>query len=163
MCIRDRDKTLYELTVADTGMGDNPDLNDSDVQPIEVAGVGVLPAIAVTASETDHSLDLGLLPKPDLALTNKIDQDLFGLKYGDTVKFEMTVFNQSLAKVDSIEVTNYLPDGYTFDETISGNEAWTVNAEGYLVTILDEEILSCLLYTSPSPRDATLSRMPSSA
>ena len=26
-----------------------------------------------------------------------------------------------------------------------------------------EVILSCLLYTSPSPRDATLSRMPSSA
>ena len=25
------------------------------------------------------------------------------------------------------------------------------------------EIISCLLYTSPSPRDATLSRMPSSA
>ena len=28
---------------------------------------------------------------------------------------------------------------------------------------LDEEIYICLLYTSPSPRDATLSRMPSSA
>ena len=27
----------------------------------------------------------------------------------------------------------------------------------------DELIISCLLYTSPSPRDATLSRMPSSA
>ena len=26
-----------------------------------------------------------------------------------------------------------------------------------------EELLGCLLYTSPSPRDATLSRMPSSA
>ena len=26
-----------------------------------------------------------------------------------------------------------------------------------------DEILCCLLYTSPSPRDATLSRMPSSA
>ena len=26
-----------------------------------------------------------------------------------------------------------------------------------------EQVLRCLLYTSPSPRDATLSRMPSSA
>ena len=26
-----------------------------------------------------------------------------------------------------------------------------------------EEVVICLLYTSPSPRDATLSRMPSSA
>ena len=30
-------------------------------------------------------------------------------------------------------------------------------------TLLFQRILSCLLYTSPSPRDATLSRMPSSA
>ena len=28
---------------------------------------------------------------------------------------------------------------------------------------LRENIMNCLLYTSPSPRDATLSRMPSSA
>ena len=28
---------------------------------------------------------------------------------------------------------------------------------------LSEELRDCLLYTSPSPRDATLSRMPSSA
>ena len=28
---------------------------------------------------------------------------------------------------------------------------------------LDFRIMNCLLYTSPSPRDATLSRMPSSA
>ena len=28
---------------------------------------------------------------------------------------------------------------------------------------MNDEIMSCLLYTSPSPRDATLSRMPSSA
>ena len=28
---------------------------------------------------------------------------------------------------------------------------------------MDERIFDCLLYTSPSPRDATLSRMPSSA
>ena len=27
----------------------------------------------------------------------------------------------------------------------------------------DSSLLTCLLYTSPSPRDATLSRMPSSA
>ena len=29
--------------------------------------------------------------------------------------------------------------------------------------ILSSEVIACLLYTSPSPRDATLSRMPSSA
>ena len=33
-------------------------------------------------------------------------------------------------------------------------------ASNYQVNIVDKD---CLLYTSPSPRDATLSRMPSSA
>ena len=36
---------------------------------------------------------------------------------------------------------------------ISGNQVDTTT----------EAIITCLLYTSPSPRDATLSRMPSSA
>ena len=38
-----------------------------------------------------------------------------------------------------------------------------VNAVSYLATNQIEGDFVCLLYTSPSPRDATLSRMPSSA
>ena len=51
--------------------------------------------------------------------------------------------------------------------------SWTAAAAGssygdsdvatYLNGNWDTHILPCLLYTSPSPRDATLSRMPSSA
>ena len=33
----------------------------------------------------------------------------------------------------------------------------------FFVTHKNRSYISCLLYTSPSPRDATLSRMPSSA
>ena len=33
----------------------------------------------------------------------------------------------------------------------------------YLIPVLVFHLMICLLYTSPSPRDATLSRMPSSA
>ena len=32
-----------------------------------------------------------------------------------------------------------------------------------LLTVLGEDVTTCLLYTSPSPRDRTRSRMPSSA
>ena len=51
---------------------------------------------------------------------------------------------------------------------ITGSNIPTVELEGPspVVTIDREEInrsSACLLYTSPSPRDATLSRMPSSA
>ena len=38
-----------------------------------------------------------------------------------------------------------------------------VGVEALLRWNCDGEVISCLLYTSPSPRDATLSRMPSSA
>ena len=39
----------------------------------------------------------------------------------------------------------------------------TASAERALMSARSAEAVSCLLYTSPSPRDATLSRMPSSA
>ena len=48
----------------------------------------------------------------------------------------------------SIELTSDLERGY---------EA------ALLIQSLELEYYGCLLYTSPSPRDATLSRMPSSA
>ena len=38
-----------------------------------------------------------------------------------------------------------------------------IGVEALELTPQDQPILDCLLYTSPSPRDATLSRMPSSA
>ena len=53
-----------------------------------------------------------------------------------------------------------------FDQAISGN--WSYNPEHFddnevPVSVMANDLLTCLLYTSPSPRDATLSRMPSSA
>ena len=49
-----------------------------------------------------------------------------------------------------------------------GAIAWTITvacgcALDFIAYFLDPKALCCLLYTSPSPRDATLSRMPSSA
>ena len=42
--------------------------------------------------------------------------------------------------------------------------AWTDNLKNAVEKIrLNTPLTTCLLYTSPSPRDATLSRMPSSA
>ena len=39
----------------------------------------------------------------------------------------------------------------------------SIYGEGPNCSVLTNRIYTCLLYTSPSPRDATLSRMPSSA
>ena len=45
----------------------------------------------------------------------------------------------------------------------AGNEVVIFCPEGAPETYKGARVVGCLLYTSPSPRDATLSRMPSSA
>ena len=46
---------------------------------------------------------------------------------------------------------------------IAGAAPLTINFKGDATKDPDGDDIACLLYTSPSPRDATLSRMPSSA
>ena len=41
--------------------------------------------------------------------------------------------------------------------------SWKSNLPGSLLSTDEEQITNCLLYTSPSPRDRSVSRMPSSA
>ena len=52
----------------------------------------------------------------------------------------------------------------TFDEASSvlGDDLWAMVADGP-AEVLTQTVNTCLLYTSPSPRDRTRSRMPSSA
>ena len=48
--------------------------------------------------------------------------------------------------------------------TLSKNKELNQNEiDSMKVAVEEYDIRACLLYTSPSPRDATLSRMPSSA
>ena len=54
------------------------------------------------------------------------------------------------------ELINYMILGFVQGVT----EFFPISSSGHLVLFED---FFCLLYTSPSPRDATLSRMPSSA
>ena len=46
---------------------------------------------------------------------------------------------------------------------INTNEASSIILSPYDASVADEIVKSCLLYTSPSPRDLSTSRMPSSA
>ena len=61
-------------------------------------------------------------------------------------------------------------DGGAFDEPAAGTQGATQTQAGaddddleWLANAGATQTQGCLLYTSPSPRDATLSRMPSSA
>ena len=48
-------------------------------------------------------------------------------------------------------------------ELFESNEDNSLTVNAYVDDVLSGKNNICLLYTSPSPRDATLSRMPSSA
>ena len=52
---------------------------------------------------------------------------------------------------------------FSYIEDWDGYELATYNALANKVVLYDKDNNSCLLYTSPSPRDGLLSRMPSSA
>ena len=73
-------------------------------------------------------------------------------------------FNQSFFdKIDQIEIdiSNEVP----FNSIVSNLNLKSTKVKDFLFSSDKNEVEKkiCLLYTSPSPRDATLSRMPSSA
>ena len=70
------------------------------------------------------------------------------VEIGQQVSYDLIVTNLTASLGDNISLQDIIPNGYTFDPAL--NPGW-IESNG------------CLLYTSPSPRDATLSRMPSSA
>ena len=69
--------------------------------------------------------------------------------------------DQPIAEVDSDKATLELPAEESGTITLKA-EVGDAVAVGAVVCLIDTSV-SCLLYTSPSPRDGLLSRMPSSA
>ena len=120
----------------------------------------------------------------DFALTKVIASPAAPFGVGDTITYDIEVFNQGTVTGTDIVVYDHAPIGLTFDASI--NSDWAAGAGGAHSTTISGPVspgtstivsvslivnnlgggvedYTCLLYTSPSPRDATLSRMPSSA
>ena len=69
---------------------------------------------------------------------------------------------EAYRNIDSLnQISNYNPTAIWGSNPYDANLFSGDNVQGAVGDNLDND--SCLLYTSPSPRDATLSRMPSSA
>ena len=87
----------------------------------------------------------------DLTLTCRIEVDS-AVDTPITVMGLLSLDNDSLVDGSGDSIVN---DGDVISE---------INSTHYEISILFQPLsITCLLYTSPSPRDATLSRMPSSA
>ena len=116
--------------------------------------------------------------KEDTEMTNNFDAVIIGAGvFGSGIAFELSRRGLKTCNVDMNAAPGYgstsssgaiLRFNYStvpgIDLAWEGNRYWE-NFDEYLETT-DERGHArkiCLLYTSPSPRDATLSRMPSSA
>ena len=59
------------------------------------------------------------------------------------------------------------PIGFRLGVIKKHNALWYAKGKAFKTNLIEDlkvrNYINCLLYTSPSPRDATLSRMPSSA
>ena len=78
----------------------------------------------------------------------------------DTDPVGVTVETTVIETPNGSDINNAIP---TTPIVITPDTAFGIPWRGAMVYINDREGKICLLYTSPSPRDATLSRMPSSA
>ena len=90
-------------------------------------------------------------------------EDISVIVGGDITAFgtQMTLASEALLTLNADGTYIYDPNG-TFDNLTDGESG----TDSFTYVITDpsgETSTACLLYTSPSPRDATLSRMPSSA
>ena len=84
--------------------------------------------------------------------------------YFDTLKSHSSVISaDSIGDIDDPVTYPSTPSTYTLsDKSIGGTNAYT-NISGQKFLSYQHYHDTCLLYTSPSPRDGLLSRMPSSA
>ena len=154
MCIRDR----YTVDVVDSnGCTATTTVVIDRVSDCVTGGVG-------------NAIDLELIKRASVSTPRP----------GDTVVFQLTVFNNSENDATGVTVQDVIPSGFTIVPGSIDNsgavtqpnvatwsllniEAFDVIRLSIAVTVNESGDYTCLLYTSPSPRDATLSRMPSSA
>ena len=119
---------------------------------------------AITAAGTISSSDNGVRGDDAFVITR--------FQYGDLTLFDgsgTTVFkfdyNVSIAHVnedaDNLFTDYGLSRQEIIDEGFDPDHPYLYNS--VKITLSTGAVITCLLYTSPSPRDATLSRMPSSA
>ncbi len=89
-----------------------------------------------SVDEDDH--DPAMVYVFDLALRKTVVnlQDFYTI--GDEVEFEIRVFNQGDVEASSVDVVEYLPNGYVFDAAL--NPLWSLNANGSPVYTFSDPI-----------------------
>ncbi len=79
------------------------------------------------ANEDEDDHDIKMIEVVDLALRKRILEP-GPYNFGDTITFVNTIYNQGNIVLDSIQIRDYLPSGYSFPADI--NPTWSLNAFG---------------------------------
>ena len=135
--------------------------------------INLIKRAKITSLDTDATQIIGKVMGHSL-VNKETGEELVPLNHiidESTVKtiIEHGIDELSLLSINDLDRGPYISDTLRADITTSENEAlveiYRVMRPGEPPTIEASKSLfnNCLLYTSPSPRDATLSRMPSSA
>ena len=111
--------------------------------------VVILPADIPVAGANNHSFDVGYRPLADVELTKVVDKQTS--KRGETIRYTLTVTNQSAAAATGVEVLEQLPTGirYINHQASQGNYdagtgLWTVGslAKGAAASLVIEAIIN---------------------
>ena len=138
------------------------DGDQASAQYREINPLGLVPALEITPGEViGQSLALcewleETHPEPPLYPTAPLERA--------KVRAAVTTICSEIQPLCNMGVNNYLVDQHdATKETIQQWQAHWMERGFVAVERALAASSTCLLYTSPSPRDATLSRMPSSA
>ena len=122
--------------------GSLPDTDADDYLDGDAKGNMNMTPDGVDTSDQDN-VDPFRLIMPDYALIKTADLQAtpgpFG--YGDSIKFEIIVFNQGNVISDDMTVTEYIPDGYAFDPSVATNSIWNVVDDSTLNTVITDDLV----------------------
>lgn len=125
-----------QYTICEAGLGENTALDCDILEEEEICSLSSY--IEVNTNSTNHNFDIGLAPSGgyDLALMKTIVGNKFAIA-GQTTTFQISIYNQGEQTVSSVEIVDYLPTGYIFEE--ENNLGWTEEGS-FLKNIIDEPI-----------------------
>ena len=141
-------------------------LNNSSIDTSTIQ-VKVRSSSTATSSVTYKQIDniIGITSTSASYLLQEIEDERYELIFGDNV------IGRKLSNSNVVTASYIVTDGkdgngaseFSFVGNITNQDGASINADLISLVSTDEKSRDCLLYTSPSPRDLSTSRMPSSA
>ncbi|WP_235293955.1 T9SS type A sorting domain-containing protein [Portibacter lacus] len=121
------------------GTGSDAMTSDTDDPAIQGDGTGA-PGDTDPATDSDDA-DIAAIDIVDFALKKTIASPEAPYAYGDTITFEITVYNQGTVTGENIEITDYSPIGLEYIANPLVNPNWSGSDASHM-TVIDGPLVS---------------------